>query len=245
MDLNLKGKKALVMGSSDGIGKAIAASLIAEGALVCLNSRTESKLVKTKEELGANCFIAKDLSKKGAALELVREASKLLDGIDILITNTGGPQKNNFRDVSDEQWQEDFQSLWMTPVEAIRELIPEMQKNKYGRIIMVTSIAAVEPLAGLTTSNGLRAGLAGLARSISNEYAKDGITLNLLLPGYTETDRLKTLNLSADVVKGLVPAGRLGDPRELADLATFLASEKGAYITGQSIAVDGGALKSH
>lgn len=245
MNLNLKGKKALVMGSSDGLGRAIAKSLIAEGVEVCLNSRTESKLIKTTEELGAKCFIAKDLSVKGSARELVREASKLLGGIDILITNTGGPQKNNFQEVTDDQWQTDFQSLWMTPVEAIRELIPEMQKNSYGRILMVTSIAAIEPLPGLTTSNGLRAGLSGLAKSISNEFAKDGITLNLLLPGYTETNRLKALNLSEDVVKNLVPAGRLGDPCELADLATFLASEKGAYITGQSIAVDGGALKSH
>ena len=245
MNLNLKGKKALVMGSSDGLGRAIAKSLIAEGVEVCLNSRTESKLVKTTEELGAKCFIAKDLSVKGSARELVREASKLLGGIDILITNTGGPQKNNFQEVTDDQWQTDFQSLWMTPVEAIRELIPQMQKNSYGRILMVTSIAAIEPLPGLTTSNGLRAGLSGLAKSISNEFAKDGITLNLLLPGYTETNRLKALNLSEDVVKNLVPAGRLGDPCELADLATFLASEKGAYITGQSIAVDGGALKSH
>lgn len=245
MNLNLKGRKALVMGSSDGIGKAIAASLIDEGVEVCLNSRTESKLIKTKEELGAKCFIAKDLSEKGAALALVKEAVELLGRIDILITNTGGPQKNNFREVSDQQWQDDFQSLWMTPVEAIREIIPQMQKNKYGRVIMVTSIAAIEPLPGLTTSNGLRAGLSGLARSISNEFAKDGITLNLLLPGYTETDRLKALNLSEEVVKNLVPAGRLGQPQELADLATFLASEKGSYITGQSIAVDGGALKSH
>lgn len=245
MDLNLKGKKALVMGSSDGIGKAIAKSLISEGVEVCLNSRSKDKLEKTKNELGAKCFVAKDLSKVGAASELVEEVKKLLGGIDILITNTGGPQKNDFIDVSNEQWQTDFQSLWMTPVEAMKDLLPSMKENGFGRILMVTSIAAIEPLAGLTTSNGLRAGLSGLARSISNEYAKDGITLNLLLPGYTETDRLKALNLSSDVVKNLVPAGRLGDPSELADLATFLASEKGAYITGQSIAVDGGALKSH
>jgi 3-oxoacyl-[acyl-carrier protein] reductase len=244
MNLNLAGKKALIMGSSDGIGKAIAISLLAEGAEVCLNSRTESKLQKTKEEIGAQHFIAADLSKPGAGTKLIQEAKKLLGNIDILITNTGGPQKNNFAEVSTEQWQTDFQSLWMSPVDAIKAALPDMVENRYGRIIMVTSIAAKEPLAGLTTSNGLRAGLPGLARSISNEYAKDGVTLNLLLPGYTNTDRLKALNLSADVVTSLVPAGRLGNPNELADLATFLASEKGAYITGQSIAVDGGALKS-
>jgi 3-oxoacyl-[acyl-carrier protein] reductase len=244
MNLNLKGKKALIMGSSDGIGKAIATSLLAEGVEVCLNSRTESKLQKTKEEIGAQHFIATDLTKPGAGEKLIQEAKNLLGQIDILITNTGGPQKNDFADVTSEQWQTDFQSLWMSPVEAIKAVLPDMASNNFGRIVMVTSIAAKEPLAGLTTSNGLRAGLPGLARSISNEYAKDGITLNLLLPGYTNTDRLKALNLSDEVVTGLVPAGRLGDPKELADLATFLASEKGAYITGQSIAVDGGALKS-
>lgn len=244
MNLNLAGKKALIMGSSDGIGKAIAISLLAEGVEVCLNSRTESKLQKTKEEIGAQHYIATDLTSAGAGAKLIQEAKKLLGHIDILITNTGGPQKNNFAEVSTEQWQTDFQSLWMSPVEAIKEALPTMVENNFGRIIMVTSIAAKEPLAGLTTSNGLRAGLPGLARSISNEYAKDGITLNLLLPGYTNTDRLKALNLSDEVVTKLVPAGRLGNPKELADLATFLSSEKGAYITGQSIAVDGGALKS-
>ena len=245
MNLNLKGKKALVMGSSDGLGKAVAISLLAEGVEVCLNSRTEEKLLKVKNEIGAQFSIAKDLTKPNAAKDLVKEAQSLMGNIDILVTNTGGPQKNDFLDVTDEQWQTDFQALWMTPVQAMKELLPQMSKNQFGRILMITSIAAVEPLSGLTTSNGLRAGLSGLAKSVANEYAKDGVTLNLLLPGYTNTDRLKALNLSEEVVKGLVPAGRLGKPEELADLCTFLASEKGAYITGQSIAVDGGALKSH
>ena len=120
-----------------------------------------------------------------------------------------------------------------------------MKKNNYGRIILVTSLAAKEPLSGLTTSNGFRAGLAGLAKSIANEVAANGITLNLLLPGYTATDRLKELNLSDEKIRQLVPAGRLGEPGELADLACFLASPLAAYITGQSIAVDGGVLRSH
>ena len=245
MNLNLNGKKALVMGSSDGLGKAIAESLINEGVQVCLNSRSEEKLIKVQKEIGAFTFVAKDLSKKDAVKELMNEVLEKMGHIDILVTNTGGPQKNDFMHVSDEQWQNDFDSLWMAPVIAMKEVIPHMQANQYGRILMVTSIAAVEPLKGLTTSNGLRAGLPGLAKSISNEYAKDGITINMLLPGYTNTDRLKALNLSDEVVKGLVPAARLGDPHELADLCTFLASEKGSYITGQSIAVYGGALRSH
>ena len=118
-----------------------------------------------------------------------------------------------------------------------------MQKGKYSRVVFVTSIAAKEPLPGLTTSNGIRAGLPGLCRSMANEFSKDGITFNCLLPGYTNTERIQNLNLAEDKIKEMVPAGRLGEPGELADLATFLSSEKGAYITGQSIAVDGGVLK--
>ncbi|MBT7611058.1 MAG: SDR family oxidoreductase [Bacteriovoracaceae bacterium] len=245
MDLNLKGKKALVMGSSTGIGKAIAESLVNEGAEVYLCSRTEEKLQACQKEIGAAGYEVCDLTKPNASSVLIENLVSKVGPIDILVTNTGGPQKANFLEVSDEQWNTDFQSLWMSPVEAIKAVIPHMKENNYGRILMVTSIAALEPLEGLTTSNGLRAGLSGLAKSISNEFSANGITINLLLPGYTNTDRLKALNLSDEKVKAMVPAGRLGKPEELADLATFLSSEKGAYITGQSIAIDGGVTRSH
>lgn len=243
MDLGLKGKKALVMGSSDGIGQAIAESFISEGVEVTLSSRSEDKLKKTQAEIGAAHYEVCDFSVPGASAKLVQKVLQRMGGIDILVTNTGGPKKGKFLEVSVEQWQLDFQSLWMSPVESIRAALPHMQEKKHGRILMVSSVAAKEPLPGLTTSNGLRAGLAGLARSIANEYSQFGITINLLLPGYTDTDRLKALNLSEAQVKEMVPAGRLGEPRELADLATFLASKKGSYITAQSIAVDGGVLK--
>lgn len=245
MDLQLKGKRALVMGSSTGLGRAVAESLIAEGAEVVLCARSTETLSKTAKEIGAKASFVCDLSQAGAAREVTRKAIEALGGLDILVTNTGGPKKNNFAQVSTEQWHEDFQSLWMSFIEAVNEVLPEMQKQKFGRILMITSLAAKEPLAGLTTSNGFRAGLSGLAKSISNEVAKDGVTLNLLLPGYTATDRLKELKLSDDWMKQNIPAGRLGDPKELADLACFLASPRAAYITGQSIAIDGGALRSH
>ncbi len=245
MDLDLKNKVALVMGSSSGIGKSIAKSLIAEGAEVYLCSRSEDKLKKCQEEIGAAGYEVCDLSKANASRDLIQKILSKKKKLDILVTNTGGPAKGNFLEVSDQQWATDFQSLWMGPVEAIKEILPTMKENRYGRILMVTSIAAKEPLPGLTTSNGLRAGLSGLAKSIANEYSEFGITVNLLLPGYTNTDRLKALNLADEKVKEMVPAGRLGKPEELADLATFLASKKGAYITGQSISVDGGVLKGH
>ncbi|MFT6924920.1 MAG: 3-oxoacyl-[acyl-carrier protein] reductase [Psychromonas sp.] len=245
MNLNLKNKKALVMGASAGIGKAIAESLINEGAEVYICSRSEQKLRDCQEEIGAAGYEVCDLSKPLASKELIERVIARIGQIDILVTNTGGPEKANFLDVSDEQWHLDFQSIWMSPVESIKAVLPHMKENNYGRVIMVTSVAAKEPISGLTTSNGLRAGLSGLAKSIANEFSAFGITINLLLPGYTNTDRLKSLKLSEEQIKAMVPAGRLGEPSELADLATFLASEKGSYITGQSIAVDGGVLKGH
>jgi 3-oxoacyl-[acyl-carrier protein] reductase len=245
MDLHLKNKKVLVMGSSAGLGRAVAESFIAEGARVLLCSRFEDKLKLAVKDTQAEGFVVGDLSRPGEASRVVNEAILKLGGIDVLVTNTGGPKKGNFADVNLEQWQEDFQSLWMSVVESLHVALPVMRKQKFGRILMITSLAAKEPLPGLTTSNGLRAGLAGLAKSIANEVAADGVTLNLLLPGYTATDRLKELNLSDDRVRQMVPAGRLGNPQELADLACFLASPRAGYITAQSIAVDGGALKSH
>jgi 3-oxoacyl-[acyl-carrier protein] reductase len=245
MDLKLKGKKVLVQGASQGLGKAVAESLVQEGAIVTICSRTEEKLIATKKEIGCQHHLTCDLSQVGESELVTAKAIRLMGGLDILVTNTGGPKKGQFLEITSQQWMEDYQSLWMSAVESFKVALPEMKKNNYGRILMITSIAAKEPLSGLTTSNGLRAGLSGLCKSIANEYAKDGITINLLLPGYTNTDRLKELKLSDEKVKSMVPAGRLGEPQELANLAAFLASPLAGYITGQSIAVDGGVLKGH
>ncbi|MCR9203446.1 MAG: SDR family oxidoreductase [Halobacteriovoraceae bacterium] len=245
MDLQLKGKNALVFGSTGGIGKAVAQSLIAEGAEVFINGRTEEKCAKVSEEIGAAGFYAGDLTETTTAALLTKKMINDHNKLDILVTNTGGPKKGDFLDVTIEQWRTDYQSLWLSVVESLHEALPAMRKNGFGRVLLVTSLAAKEPLPGLTTSNGLRAGLAGLVRSMANEFSKDGVTFNLLLPGYTNTDRIKALNLSEDKIKEMVPAGRLGEPEELADLASFLASPRAGYITGQSIAIDGGVLKGH
>ncbi len=245
MDLNLKNKKALVFGSSAGIGLAIAESLIAEEAQVILCSRNLDRLEKTAREIKAAGCVAADLTKVGEAARAVKEARQKLGGLDILVTNTGGPAKGNFAEVTSVQWQIDFQSLWMSVVESLNEALPEMKKNNYGRVIMVTSIAGKEPLPSLTTSNGLRAGLEGLCKSVATEMAPYGITINVLRPGYTNTDRLKELKLTEERIKQMVPAGRLGEPREFADFATFLSSPRAAYVTGQCISIDGGVQKSH
>jgi 3-oxoacyl-[acyl-carrier protein] reductase len=245
MDLKLKGKTALVMGSSGGIGLAIAKALVDEGVKVVINSRSAENCQKAMKASGAYDYCTADLSKAGSGIELIQEAMLKLDGqLDILVANTGGPQKGGFNDITRFQWLEDFQSLWLSPVEAIQTALPQMKKNQFGRLLFVTSIAAKEPLPGLTTSNGLRAGLEGLSRSLAHEVASDGITINILRPGYTNTDRLKELQLSPERVKAMVPAGRLGEPEELAALATFLCSPLAGYITGQAISVDGGVQKS-
>lgn len=246
MDLCLKDKKALVMASSAGIGKAIATSLIEEGAQVALCARSEKALKSTSRDIGAAYEQVCDLLSPGAAKKLTRDIiAKFGGGLDILVTNCGGPAKNDFLNVTEQQWKDDFQTLWLSVVDALHVAIPLMKERGYGRILLVTSVAAKEPMANLTTSNGLRAGLAGLAKTLSNEVAPYGITVNTLLPGFTNTNRLKDLNLSQEVIRGLIPAGRPGEPWEVGALAAFLASPKAGYITGQSITIDGGYLKSH
>lgn len=243
MNFKIAGKRALVMGASSGLGYSIAQTLVQEGVKVAICSRDEGKLKKAALSMGAALAIPCDLTRSGAALELVNQAIHELGGIDILVCNTGGPPKGNFTEISAEQWQLGFQSLWMSTVQSIQAVLPEMQKQNWGRILLVTSVAAKEPMPHLTVSNGLRAGLLGLAKSISHEVAKSGVTINALLPGYTRTERLTELGIPEEKMTSQIPANRLGEPEEFAALAAFLASEQAAYITGQTIACDGGYLR--
>lgn len=245
MELSLKNKKALVFGSSQGIGLSIAKTLIGEGAKVIINSRNEDKISKLSSEIGAAGFVTADLSVPGSAMKATKEAMSKLGGIDIIVFNTGGPKKGQFHEITIDQWKDDFQNLWLSTVESLDLALPKMKEQKFGRILFITSIAAKEPLPALTTSNGLRAGLEGLSKSLCHEVASFNITSNIIQPGYTNTDRLKELKLSDERVKQMVPAGRLGEPEELAALAAFLCSPLAGYITGQSIAIDGGVSRSH
>ena len=242
MDLKIKNKRALVFGASSGLGYAIAQSLIQEGVKVAISSSNEGRVQKAARELGATLALVGNLQKPGEASKVVNQVIKEWGGIDILVTNTGGPPKGLFMDLKPEQWQEGFQNLWMSAVEAMQSSIPSMIQNKWGRMMLVTSAAAREPIMGLTISNGLRAGLLGLTKNLSQEVAQYGITVNALLPGYTRTERLKELKVPEDKITSQIPARRLGEPEEFAALATFLASEQAAYLTGQMIAVDGGYL---
>ncbi len=244
MDLKLKGKNALVCGASQGLGKAIAKALCEEGAHVAIVSRNEENLRKTTQEIGAEYYFGCDFSVKGQVKTLLSRVEKKLSSVDILVTNTGGPPKAEFLELSAEQWQDSFQNLWMSTVELIQAVLPEMKTRKWGRVLLLTSLAAKEPLSKLTVSNSLRAGLLGLMKTLSLETAAFGVTVNALMPGFMDTERLRELGILSPIISQ-IPLQRLGRPEELAWLTAFLASEKASYITGQAIACDGGYLKGY
>lgn len=242
MDLNINGKRALVFASSEGLGKAIAKELAAEGARVIISSRNSEKLASAAKEINAVDFIPCDLLVKGAARDLTRAAIEKLGGLDILVTNAGGPPTGLFKDITTEQWESSYQSLFMSLVEAVQVALPEMSKTGWGRILMVTSVAAKEPIANLTISSSLRAGVHGLVNAVSKEIGVNGITINALMPTFTATERLKELRPNAEDLISKIPMRRLGKPEELGKLAAFLASDHAGFITGQAIAYDGGSL---
>ncbi len=242
MDLNINGKRALVFASSEGLGKAIAKELVAEGAKVIISSRNSEKLASAAKEINAVDFIPCDLLVKGAARDLTRAAIEKLGGLDILVTNAGGPPTGLFKDITTEQWESSYQSLFMSLVEAVQVALPEMSKTGWGRILMVTSVAAKEPIANLTISSSLRAGVHGLVNAVSKEIGVNGITINALMPTFTATERLKELRPNAEDLISKIPMRRLGKPEELGKLTAFLASDHAGFITGQAIAYDGGSL---
>lgn len=243
MDLGLRDRRALVLGASAGLGRAVAAALVAEGARVAICARNRARVDSAARELGAHLGLACDLTAPAAGTTLVETVTQRLGGLDILVTNTGGPPKGQFPDVTDEMWQEGFQSLWLSAVDAIRAALPGMRQRRWGRILLITSTAAKEPIPGLSVSSGLRAGLLGLVKSLAPEVAEEGVTVNALLPGYTATERISELGIPEHTLAEHIPARRLGRPEELGAMAAFLASEQAGYVTGQAIAVDGGFVR--
>jgi 3-oxoacyl-[acyl-carrier protein] reductase len=231
------------MGASRGLGKAVAQALVAEGAQVAICARDAGRVASTAAELGVQGLVC-DLSTSGAADALVRKAQDLLGHLDVLVVNTGGPPAGQFAGLSDLAWHTAFEQLWMSSVGAIRAALPDMRARRSGRVLVITSVAAREPLANLMLSNSLRAGLHGLINSVSKEVAADQVTVNALMPGYTLTERLEELHLDEAKVTAQIPARRLGRSQDFAALAAFLASEQAGYITGQAIACDGGLLQS-
>ena len=241
MDLGIKGKRAFVMGGSSGIGLGIAQALIKEGARVATCAQNPEKLERSAQEIGAEATEIADLYQPDQAAGAVLAVRDKWGGIDILVTHNGGPPKGKFQDLSKNDWQRGFDGLWQSVIESIQVVLPGMRERKWGRIILVTSIAAKEPLPGLPVSSGIRAGLLGLARSLSDEVAQDGVTVNAILPGYTVTQEM----CPNEGLIAKIPAGRFGSAKDQGSLAAFLASDSAAYISGQSIACDGGYLRGY
>lgn len=242
MELGLKDKRALVLGASKGLGRAVASELVNEGARVAICARNPEVLKRTASEIGAAWFVC-DLSKPGAATRLVADATTL-GAPDIVLINSGGPPTAPFDQLTVDQWRSAFDNLLMSAVEIVNAVLPSMRTKKWGRVLFVTSIAAKEPISRFAISNSLRAGIHGLVNTLSKEEAANGITFNALMPGYTLTERLADAKLDLEQLSQTIPARRIGRPNEFAALAAFLASERASYITGQAIACDGGALHS-
>ena len=260
MDLGLKGKVALVAAASKGLGRAIAEELASEGASVVMCARGEDALRKARDEIaratGASVLgVPGDVSKPGDVERIVAHALQEYGRIDILVTNAGGPPSGKFESLSPEMWQSAVDLTLLSVVNLTSAVLPGMRERKWGRIINVTSIAVKQPVEGLMLSNSLRSAVTGFSRTLANEVAPSGITVNNILPGYTRTERVEQLSDATAKREGItrdaalakweseIPMGRLGEPREFAALAAFLASERASYVTAQSIAVDGGWIR--
>lgn len=261
MDLGIKGKNALVCGASKGIGNAIARELAKEGANLFLTARGKEKLEeegKAIKELGCELLFAKplDLSKSEDRKKLVKSALEHFGNIDILIHNVGGPPPSFTSETDQEQWQNGFDQLFQSVVELNQAFLPGMKKNKWGRIITVTSLSVMEPIKTLAVSNAIRSATTSMLKSLADEVAKDNITVNCVAPGAIETERLTQLMEARIKQSGQskeeyekeylssIPAARLGRPEEFAAVTAFLASERASYVTGSTICIDGGKRRS-
>lgn len=259
MKIDLTGKKALVGGSSKGIGLGIATELANSGGSVCLMARNESRLKEIVSQLpdsNNHSYLVVDFSKFEDFKIKIEEYVKN-NQVDILINNTQGPPAGNSLSKNIDSYQEAFDLLFKSVVHTTSLVIPGMQKNKWGRIINVTSVSVKEPLNYLVLSNSIRSAVVAWAKSLSVDLGPDGITVNSILTGYFDTERIKELNKEKskslniseaevlDKMKSLVPASRLGRPEEYGYLVSFLSSDNAAYINGASIPIDGGLLKSY
>jgi 3-oxoacyl-[acyl-carrier protein] reductase len=260
MDLGLANKVVLVAASSTGIGRAVAEAFAREKAKVVMCARDEARLQeaagKIREAYKAEVLaLPVDLTSAESIENLVFEAGKAFGQIDVLINNAGNPPEGGYFQLTDDDWWEGFQLNFMSMVMLCRNVVPGMKARQWGRIVNLASMSARQPIEGLLVSNAVRAGVLGFAKSISQEFAPYNITVNSVLPGYTETQKLaEIVNDKAgfkkispqEVVKAWtdqIPMGRLAKPSEIASVVAFLASERASYVTGQAIAVDGGWTK--
>ena len=262
MDLGLKGKVAFVAAASKGMGKACALGLASEGARVLMCARGEAALkdaaAEVKQKTGAEVLaVPADLSRAEDCARAVARASEAWGGVDVLVANVGGPPPGPFEKMTDAQWMQAFEQVHLSAVRLIRDVLPGMKSKKWGRILAIQSTSVKQPVDGLVLSNGIRPGLAGLFKTLAVDLAKDGITVNLVLPGRIMTDRFldhqkeraaaggRTLGEQI-ALSGLdIPMGRVGTPEEFANMVVFLASARASYVTGTAVQVDGGLIRSN
>jgi 3-oxoacyl-[acyl-carrier protein] reductase len=260
MDMGLKDRVALVAASSTGLGKAVALELAREGAKLALCARTQSTLEAAAEEIRRETGVevlarALDVTAYEQVRAFVAEIAAHFGRLDICVANAGGPPSKSFAETSVEDWHNAAELNLMSAVYLAKETLPLMQQRRWGRFIAITSVTVKQPLDGLILSNAVRAGVLGLVKSLANEYGPYNVLVNNVCPGFTATARLNELAETLAVKGGVSPAdiekrwasqaplGRVGQPEELANLVVFLASERASYITGESIAVDGGMVK--
>ncbi|HVX65263.1 MAG TPA: SDR family oxidoreductase [Bryobacteraceae bacterium] len=260
MDLGLKDRVAIVAASSQGLGKAVARGLAREGARLALCARTEAALLKTADEIRGETGVdvlarAVDVTAPEQVQRFVSEASSHFGRVDICVANAGGPPSKSFADTSIEDWHRAAELNLMSTVYLARETLPLMQKRQWGRFIAITSITVKQPLEGLILSNSIRCGVSGLIKTLAAEYGPHNVLVNNICPGFTATDRLMELAQAQAASKGVaardveagwaaqVPLRRVGRPEEFADVVVFLASERASYVTGVTLAVDGGMVK--
>jgi len=261
MDLGIKGKAALVVAASKGMGKASALGLGAEGARVVMCARGEAALkdaaAEVKQKTGAEVLaVAADASRAADISKVVGEANRAFGGVDILVANVGGPPPGPFEQMTDEQWRAAFEQVHLSTVRFIREVLPHMKKSRWGRILAIQSSSVKQPVDGLVLSNGIRPAIAGLFKTLAGDLAKDNITVNLVLPGRIMTDRFiehqtdrakragVTLDKQMELSSADIPMGRIGTPEEFAAMVVFLASARASYVTGTAVQVDGGLIRS-
>jgi 3-oxoacyl-[acyl-carrier protein] reductase len=260
MDMGLKGKVAIVAASSLGIGRATAEAFAAEGCKVAMCARNPAALTAAAEKIEKQYSVevfhqTLDVTDAQAVHDFVAAVVTKFGAADICVTNAGGPPAKGFLAASVEDWRKAVDANFMSTVYFAREVIPHMQRKRWGRIITITSITTKQPVADLVLSNAVRAGVVGLVKSLANEFGKDGILVNNVGPGFTATDRLKELAKSRSAASGIAekdivdgwaadaPLRRLGEPGEVADTIVWLASERASYVTGQTVLVDGGMYK--
>jgi 3-oxoacyl-[acyl-carrier protein] reductase len=260
MDLGFKGRIAIVAAASSGLGRAVAEELAKEGCEVAICSRNAAKIEKAAEEIGKAAgreifWRAVDVGNSAEVTAFVEAVEKRFGRIDICVTNGGGPPPKKFLELTEKDWREAVDSTLLSAVNFSREVLPRMQKNKWGRLITITSTSVKQPIDGLMLSNSIRAAVTGMAKTLASEFGAFGITVNNVCPGFTATARLEELfelrakaaGVSVEQIEkqsaAQIPIGRIARPDEFAAVVTFLASERASAVNGVTLAVDGGMLR--